>query len=78
MLLQLLGGIARLEIASRKNDAAGLSEAKGYLTKAAAGPKSNATILAALMLAETEALGSRKNEEERIKLHLHQVITEDL
>ena len=71
--MQLLGGLARLEGASRENDAAGISEAKGHLTKAAAGPKSNATVLAALMLADTESLGNKKNKAERIDQYLQQV-----
>ena len=71
--MQLVGGLARLELASHINDAAGISEARQYLFKAAAGPKSNATVLAALMLADAESLGNKKNKAERIDQYLQQV-----
>ena len=72
-VLQLLGGLARLEIASSDEEAAGLSEAKEFLVNAAAGPKSNATVLAALLLAEMEASGNKKRREERVAHHMQQV-----
>lgn len=71
--MQLLEGLARLELASHENSAAGISEAKACLTKATAGPQSNATVLAVLMLADAESLGTKKNKAERIDQLLQQV-----
>lgn len=62
-----------MEVAEHTQEAACLSEARTCLLKAAVGPKSNATVLANLLLAEGELLGNKKKKEERMQQYLKQV-----